>query len=211
MPRPIAFLAAAALVLAAGTATAGILLEGDYEGRPLRLELGRDQSRALAVVEGTRYLVDLARGDVYALDGSRPRRIRAAAMPEAAPFRPSSLEPWSEGPMVAGYGSTYHVLIMGERICGEVLASPWTASFTEPLVRAVELLQRVDPKLAPRGHEPGCGEVGFAAYAGDGFPLMAGFKGEPLFRVSRLRFDHRPDEAAFALPADAIDCGQKRC
>lgn len=201
----LAFLAALAATLAAGTASAGILLEGEYAGRPLRLELGRDQGRVLATVAGGRYLVDLGPGDVYSLDGERPRRMRAGAMPDPAPYRPFALESWGEGPMVAGHASAYHVLIMEERICGEVLASPWMTGFTEPLVRAIELLQRVEPELAPRKPGPECAEVGFGTYASDGFPLMAGLKSEPLFEVSALRFDHRPPEAGFALPAGAAD------
>jgi hypothetical protein len=204
LSRRLTTLAAAAAMLAAGTASAGILLEGDYAGQPLRLELGQAQGRALATVAGERYLVDLDRGDVYALDAAPARRIRAATLPDAAPYRPFALERWSEGPMVAGHGSTYHVLIMEERICGEVLASPWMTGFTEPLVRAVELLQRAVPGLAPRAQE-GCGRIGFGTFASDGFPLMAGFKDKPVFTVSALRFDHHPAEAGFTLPAGAAD------
>ena len=160
--------------------------------------------------DGARYLVDLGAGDVYRLDATPQQRLRAAAMPDPAPAPPGfALEQWSEGPLVAGNGSTYHVVIIDERICAEVLASPWMGPFTAPLVRAIELLQRIAPQLAPRPHEP-CGKVGFAIYAGDGFPLMAAFKGEPLFEVTLLRFDHRPPDVASRCPRRQGTAGRRR-
>jgi hypothetical protein len=205
LQRSLASLAAVILLgLGAGTASAGILLEADHAGQPIRLELGQDQTRALATVAGSRYLVDVARGDVYALDSTPPRRLRAGAMPDPAPTPRFALERWSEGPVVAGHGSTYNVLIIDERICGEVLVSPWMAPFTDPLVRSIELLQRVDQKLAAPAREP-CGRIGFGVYASNGFPLLAGFKDEPVFRVKQLRFDHHPAEAQLVLPTNVTD------
>jgi hypothetical protein len=203
-------LAVILLALGAGTASAGILLEADHAGQPLRLELGQDQTRVLATVAGSHYLVDVARGDVYALGSVPPRRLRAGAMPDPAPTPRFALERWSEGPVVAGNGSTYNVLIIDERICGEVLVSPWMAPFTDPLVRSIELLQRVDQRLAAPAREP-CGRIGFGVYASNGFPLLAGFKDEPVFKVTQLRFDHRPLESLFVLPAETTDCGATRC
>ena len=37
----------------------------------------------------------------------------------------------------------------------------------------------------------------------DGFPLMAGYRGRPVFRVIRLRFDHYPTTGPLAPPAQA--------
>ena len=199
-------LGAAVLALCTGNAGAGVLLEAELAGVPVRVEVGSDQGRASAAVAGTRYLVDLGPGAVYALNGATPDRPRASVLSAPVPTPPSfSLERWSEGPVVGDHGSAYNVLIVGERICGEVLASPWMTSFTEPLVRTLELLQRVEPALAPRPHEA-CPPVGFGVYAGDGFPLLAGYKGEPVFRVSRLHFDHRPAASGFALPTDPAGC-----
>jgi hypothetical protein len=198
------------LALGAYAASAGILLEADYAGQPIRLELGQDPTRALATVAGSRYLVDVARGDVYALGGTPPRRLRAGAMPDPAPTPRFALEQWSEGPVVAGNGSTYNVLIIDERICGEVLVSPWMAPFTDPLVRSIELLQRVDQRLAAPARES-CGRIGFGVYASNGFPLLAGFKDEPVFKVTQLRFDHQPPGPLFVLPVEATDCSATRC
>jgi hypothetical protein len=189
---------------------AGILLEADLAGRPVKVEVGTDRSRAFATVAGRLYLVDLGAGVVHALNGSAPTQQRASPLTPPLPAPAFSLERWSEGPVVADHGSTYHVLIVGERICAEVLASPWTTGFTQPLVRTLELLQRAEPELAPKPHGS-CPPVGFGVYADGGFPLLVGYKGEPLFRVTRLRFDHRPPEAAFALPPGPRGCDAPPC
>jgi hypothetical protein len=202
--------AAASLALTARGASAGLLLEAEFGGTPVRVEVGADSGRVLATVAGHRYLVDLAAGAARVLEGPSPHAGRPVALSAPVPAPASSLERWSEGPVVADHGSTYHVLIVGERICAEVLASPWMTGFTEPLVRTLELLQRTEPQLAPEPHGP-CPPVGFGVYAGDGFPLLVGYKGEPLFRVTRLRFDHRPPEAAFALPPSPKRCDAPAC
>jgi len=194
----VCLLAAALLAPVLRGASAGILLEAEFVGAPVRVEVGAEPDRALATVAGRRYLVDLGAGEVHALDGPAPDRREPAALSAAVPAPPSSLERWGEGPVVADHGSNYHVLIVGERICAEVLASPWMTGFTRPLVRTVELLQRAESQLAPDPHDS-CPPVGFGIYAADGFPLLVGYKGEPLFRVTRLRFDHRPAAGELAL------------
>jgi hypothetical protein len=203
-------LAAILLLPATRGVSAGILLEAEMGGTPLTVEVSNDPTRALATVAGRRYFVDLEPGEIRALDGPAPDRREPAALSAPVPAPSSSLERWSEGPVVADHGSTYHVLIVGERICAEVLASPWMTGFTRPLVQTLELLQRAEPRLAPGPHGP-CPPVGFGAYAADGFPLLVGYKGEPLFRVTRLRFDHRPAAGDLAPPADAGGCGRKSC
>ena len=100
---------------------------------------------------------------------------------------------------MAGYGTTYRVLIVDERICGEALVASWMGEFTRPLARSLELLERTLPDLAPRALE-GCGRPGFAAYAREGFPLMIGERRTPYFQVRQLRFDHYPAEPASARP-----------
>jgi hypothetical protein len=176
-------------------ATAGILLEAELAGTPIRLETGSDPNRALAQVAGAGYLLQLDRGEVVELAGGRHMPPTSMA---GSPSPALTLEQWSEGPLVADYGTTYHVLIGSERICGEVLSSPWMTSFTEPLVQSLELLQAALPALAPQP-QGDCGTIGFRAYAADGFPLMAGYRGRPVFKVTLLRFDHYP--TAGPLPA----------
>lgn len=184
MRRLAASLLAACLGLSAGTTAAGMLLEAELDGVPIRVEVGADPTRALADVDGASHLLEIGGG---------------STAPSPQPF---VLEQWSDGPLVADYGTTYHVLIGGERICAEVLSSPWMTGFTEPLVRAVERLQATVPTLAPRPQGE-CGTIGFRSYAADGFPLMAGYRGQPVFRVTRLRFDHYPTTGPLAPPAQA--------
>lgn len=212
MPHYAARILATVLLLLAGIgqAAAGILLEASFAGQKVRIEQGQDRERTFATVAGTRHVIDLARGEVYRLDPAPPWRIRAAAIDDGALLPAAVLEQWSEGPLVAGHGSTYNVLIIGERICGEVLASPWMGPYAEGIARSLELLQRVEPKLAPPPR-PDCGRLDFALYTARGFPLLAGFKADPVFRVERLRFDHHPDESLFTLPATARDCGAHLC
>jgi hypothetical protein len=185
MRRLACMLLASALSPSVGEAVAGMLLEAELAGTPIRVEVGGDSSLALANVAGASRLLDLGAG-------------------AAASTRPDlTLEQWSEGPIVAEYGTTYHVLIGGERICGEVLASSWMAAFTEPLVRAIELLQSALPALAPQA-QGGCGAIGFRSYAANGFPLLAGYQGRPVFRVTRLRFDHYPAAGPLAAKGCAV-------
>ncbi|HEX6012485.1 MAG TPA: hypothetical protein VFY87_11915, partial [Geminicoccaceae bacterium] len=57
-------LAAASLAPVARGASAGLLLEAELGGAPVRVEVGADSGRALATVAGRRYLVDLGPGAV---------------------------------------------------------------------------------------------------------------------------------------------------
>ena len=170
-----------ALTLAAASAQAGILVEGELEGQEVRVELGAIVTdRAVVTVDGDRQVVEL----------SRP------APASADPYR---LTRWSGGPSVAGYGSNYNVLTLDETICGEVLAAPWMEEFLAPAVRALALVQRSDARIAPKKRE-GCGAIPFAVYAYNGFPLMAGWRDEPVFVTRRIRFDH-PTPAELQPPA----------
>ena len=188
-----AFLAAAMLLLTAGAARAGMLLEADVAGIPVRLEVGARPDLVLAQVAGRDYRLDLGAASV-ATDGEQLPPGRPAPAPIG------TLEPWSDGPLVAGYGTSYGVLIQGQKICGEALVVPWMARFTGPLTGALELLERTLPALAPRASQ-GCAPQGFAAYARDGFPLMIGDRQAPHFQVRLLRFDHYPAESAPAPAA----------
>ena len=194
-----------ALLPAAG-ARAGILVEAVQGDVPLRLETGSDHDRVLVTVAGEPYLVEARSGLVHRGDGGSSEPIRALLADDGASGLPYMLERWSAGPPVAGHASTYHVLQVGERICGEVLASAWMTPFLAPIVRAMELMQRVSSALRPIERE-GCGTIPFAAYARNGWPLMVGWRDEPVFRTLAVRFDHYPDDALFALPDDPSPTG----
>ena len=197
--RPFYRLACLALVLFAmlGEARAGMLVEGIFNGVPIRAETGSDRNLVLVSVNGSRHLVDVERRHVY--PGTGGSMIHAGALDNGAPILAYSLRKWSAGPQVAGHASTYHVLQVGERICGEVLASAWMAPFIEPITRSLELMQRIEPALRPVDRAE-CGRIPFAVYARNGWPLMAGWADEAAFLTKTVRFDHYPDDAIFQRP-----------
>lgn len=207
MPRQRVSLLGAALTLwlcafAAPGLEAGILIEATFEGTPLRAEVGRDPDRVLITIAGRQRLIDLASGQIW-LVRERPIQPELAnAGDDSGSDAGWRLEAWGRGPSVAGYGSSYNVLQRGETICAEVLASRWMAEFVEPVVRAISLLQRMEPALQPRAR-PGCGPVPFAVYARNGWPLMAGYRDAAIFRTHAIRFDHTVDPAHFRLNRDA--------
>ena len=189
----------ALFALAAGAARAGVLFEGKLERAPIRAELGASPARVRLVVEDRDYLVDLDRQRVY-------RRFRTGLRPVAVedrglPLDGFRLERWYAGPRVAGYASSYHVLRRDEAICAEVLASRWIGRMLAPLVRAIALVQGVDEAIRPKARGR-CGAVPFEVYARAGFPLMAGWKDEPVFVTERLRFDHAVAAGDLALPEE---------
>lgn len=195
-----ALLLALALALAAGPARSGILVEARLEGVPLRLEFAArgepGTGLVAASVDGSARLIDLESGVVRGPDGA-PRPPR--------PDRPGSgaglvgLTPLGGGAMVAGHGGAWQLLTEDGRICAEVLASAWMLRFLEPAIRALELLQAVEPTLAPRPRH-GCSAFGFASWTTQGWPLLVSGRSDTVFATERIRFDHRP---AGLGPADS--------
>ena len=187
-------LAAALLALGlGGPAVAGTLVELRIEGVPLRLESGADPDRLRARLDGRDYLVDLVQGTVTRTDG-RPAAL--AALGERAVGMLYGLEPWGGRRLsIAGERASYLVLKLGETTCGEVLAASWTRPLIGRLVRAVELLQRLDDRIRPR--ERGrCGAVPFSAYAAKGWPLLAGWSDRAIVETDRIDLVHPVEERA---------------
>lgn len=172
-----------ALLLLAAPASAGILVEGRLEGQPLRIEVGALADRVVVTLAGE-------------------RRVLSLGQPPAPPseFR---LVAWSAGPLVSGYGSTYHVLTRDAAICAEVLAAPWMTPFLRPAVAALALLQTQEPALAPVPRD-GCGPLPFTLLALSGWPLFAGWKDAALFETTRLDFAH-PSPPELQLRASTPD------
>ncbi len=189
---------ALALMVQAGQAWSGILIEARLEGVPIRLELASrgepGGGLVAASVDGSERLVELERGLVRGPDGA-PRPPR----PGTAGPGPGlvSLTPLGGGAMVAGHGGAWQLLTEDGRICAEVLASAWMLRFLEPAIRALELLQAVEPALAPRPRH-GCSALGFASWTAQGWPLLVSGRSDTLFQTERIRFDHRPAAPAAA-------------
>ena len=91
MRRRALVLAVVALALTSQAAAAGMLLEAELAGTPIRLEVGADPNRALAQVAGAGYLLRLDRGEVAELTGGR--LMPAMHRPAARRRRPR----WSSG------------------------------------------------------------------------------------------------------------------
>lgn len=187
------------VLLTTGNAWAGILVEGLINGQQLRAETGTNRSLVLVSVDGIRHLVDVDSRYIYPMDGAGGAPIQAAVADDSGSLLPYTLRKWSAGPQVAGHASTYNVLQVDEQICGEVLASAWMTRFIEPIIRSLDLMQRVDPSLRPVDRE-NCGVIPFTVYARNGWPLMAGWVDEATFVTETVRFDHHPDDALFQKP-----------
>ncbi|MEZ5847340.1 MAG: hypothetical protein R3C70_11390 [Geminicoccaceae bacterium] len=187
------------LASTAANALAGTLVEGAIEGVPVRFEMGSDRARVLANIAGKRHLIDLDHDHVFELDRAVPLRIRAGLHDDGATIAPYRLTEWSPGPPVGGHGSHYNVLQLDELICGEVLASRWMLEFLGPVIRSVELMQRLVPEIRPRPRGE-CGAIPFSAYATNGWPLMAGWKDATVVMTDNVRFDHKTAATMFELP-----------
>ena len=187
------------LLLCPGTPRAGVLMEGFIEGVPVRFEMGHDRTRVRAQINNTAHLIDLSRDHIYILGDTLARREDVGRLGEVTSALPYELAEWSPGPPVAGHGSRYNVLQLGERICGEVLASRWMLEFLEPIVRSVEIMQKLVRSIRPRPRGQ-CGAIPFTAYARNGWPLMVGWKDATTFLTTTMRFDHKADPSLFALP-----------
>jgi len=133
--RLIALIAAVCWPLAPpAPAESAVLIEAEKAGQRLRLVVDRTQQRVLLTAGDLRALVDLATGLIYLQQADGPaRRVHARFRPgytEPAPYR---IERFGPGPMVAGNGSTYHVLFEEERVCAEAMLSGWMSAFVDPV------------------------------------------------------------------------------
>jgi hypothetical protein len=201
--RLIALMVALCWSLAPPAPAAGaVLIEAEKAGRPLRLVIDRAQERVLLTAGRLHALVDLAAGLVYLRrDDGLATRVHARFRPgytEPAPYR---VERFGPGPMVAGNGSTYHVLFEQERVCAEAMLSSWMSAFVDPAVRAIAVLE----ELSGPADRDACAAIPFTTYAAAGWPLMSGKADRPTFVTSAIRFDYRPAPDELAPPAASRD------
>ena len=185
-----------------GPAWSAVLIEAEKAGRPLRLVVDRGAQRVLLTAGGLRALVDLAAGLIYLQQDDGPaRRVHARFRPghgEPAPYR---VERFGPGPMVAGNGSTYHVLFDQERVCAEAMLSGWMSAFVDPAVRALAVLEQ----LSGTAENDSCAAIPFTTYAAAGWPLMSGKADRPSFVTTAIRFDYEPAPEELAPPAGFRD------
>ncbi|MCS6878876.1 MAG: hypothetical protein NZP72_11320 [Geminicoccaceae bacterium] len=184
---------------------AGVLLEARLEGIDLRLEFALPGEPAkpyvLATLQGRSFVLDPETGIVRdRLEGGEapPRRVE----PAADRLDGVRLSAPGGGAMVAGQLGLYHLLFHEGRICGELLVSPWMAEPLRPAVRALTLLERIEPRLRPRERH-GCPPLPFASWAQKGWPLLMSGREVTIFRTERIRFDHPlpPLLAGEAIPS----------
>ena len=128
------------------------------------------------------------RPGLSAAAGRPGRRAHARFRPghdEPAPYR---VERFGPGPMVAGNGSTYHVLFDQERVCAEAMLSGWMAR------SSIRRCARSRCSSRRAGPPPGdaCAAIPFTTYAAAGWPLLTGKIDRPSFVTTAIRFDYQP-------------------
>jgi hypothetical protein len=176
-----------------------MLVEGRLQGVPIRLEVGRDPALVRVRLADAERLVDLKKEQVFQL-GRRPAVVNVAALPDPTSSSRYDLTYWGGKRLtLAGEKGGYYVLTLHDATCGEALVATWTRPLVAPLVGAVELLQRSEPRIRPKVRKS-CGAIPFRAYATEGWPLLAGWIDAPVFETSRLDMEYRPDEALFLRP-----------
>jgi hypothetical protein len=176
-----------------------MLVEGRLLDVPIRLEVGRDPNLVRATVASSERLIDLKAERVFQL-GKPARAIDLGNLPDPASTSRYDLTYWGGKRLtVAGQKGGYYVLTLQDTTCGEALVAAWTRPLIAPLVAAVDILQRSEPKLLPLARRH-CGTIPFRAYAMQGWPLLAGWIDTRVFETSRLDMNHQPDEDRFLRP-----------
>ncbi|MGF1477015.1 MAG: hypothetical protein ACFB6S_15830 [Geminicoccaceae bacterium] len=191
MQRFCAMLALLTGLLAAAPASAAVLVDATYLGRALRIVAESDQSLVKVTLGDRVRMIDLARGLVASADG-RVARMPSAESPGATD-RSLTVEAWSPGPAIAGYSSSYQVVMNNNRrVCAEVLANDAVRRKMEPVIQAMAVIQLLDGSYTMNEPAPGCGPVPFEVLASQGWPLMAGEMEKPAFTTRRLDLSYRP-------------------
>lgn len=180
-------------------AGAGMLVEGVLQGVPIRLEVGRDPGRVRVELDGSARLVDLVTGRIFR-PGGTSAAVDAGSLPDAASPGRFVLTYWGGKRLtIAGEKGGYFVMTLHGLTCGEAVVASWTRPLIGPLVGALDLLQRTEPRLRPEQRQ-GCGRVPFRAYAAKGWPLLAGWLDARVFETRRIDMEYQPDDGRFQLP-----------
>jgi hypothetical protein len=178
--------------LAVPTATSALLIEGNFAGKTMRILVDTAEAKADVTIGDDRLWVDLAQNEAHrvAADGTVTEEVLASTDLAPAP----EIKPWGPGPTIAGHPSVYHVMTLGDEICGELLVSPWMKPFVDPAVKALAIIERLegDVGLTSTGLKGACGTLPFSSYAKAGWPLMAGGIEQPIFETETISFDYEP-------------------
>lgn len=185
-------LAATSSTLATPNPTSALLIKGNFAGKDLRILVDTGEAKADVTIGGDRLWVDLTKREAHrvAADGTMTEQALAAGDGSPAP----EIKPWGPGPKIAGHASVYHVMTLGDEICGELLVSPWMKPFVDPAVQALAILERLkdDVDLTSTGLDGACGSLPFSSFATAGWPLMAGSIDQPIFKTETISFDYEP-------------------
>ncbi len=176
-------------------AAAALLIEGDFDGKTLRILVDTTTSQAEVTLGETHHRIDLAADKAQAVgtDGSvGNQEVAEAASVTLTP----QIKPWGPGPTIAGHASVYHVITLGDKICGELLISPWMKPFASPAVQALAILERIkgDHDIKSATLDGPCGALPFTSYASAGWPLMAGGMNQRVFTTETISFDYDPSD-----------------
>ncbi len=185
-------LATSSASLATSPAAGALLIEGRLAGETIRIVVDAEAEQAEVMVGRERHRVDLAadKAQRVAEDGRVSEEVLAPETGSQAP----EIQPWGPGPTIAGHPSVYHVMSVGDEVCGEVLISPWMKPFVGPAVEALAILERVKGEggIAPIDLDGPCGKLSFSSYAALGWPLMAGSVDRPIFETESIDFAYVP-------------------
>ena len=178
--------------LATSPAIGALLIEGVFDGKALRIVVDEETAEAEVTLDGRRHFLDLAADKAHRIEADGSMRSTELTAEEASPT--PEIRPWGPGPSIAGHSSVYHIMRLGDEICGELLISPWMKPFVDPAVEALAILERIkgEDDIKKTGLEGACGDLPFSSYAQTGWPLMAGSIDQPIFKTEAISFDYKP-------------------
>lgn len=196
-----------AMLAAAPTARAAVLLEARVGTETVTLISDADAGRVRLTGPGGARLVDLASKTVYLLaPGAPPRMIRVGKLDSAghAPPPHVAIEKVGVGPRVAGYPTTRFRLRVGATLCSVIDANLGLALKLAPAVKALDLLDRLDEARGGDSRSV-CEHVPYRRYKRIGWAMRVQDSNAPAMEVVAVTADYKPAAGALDLPEAAQD------
>ncbi len=182
-------------------ARGAVLIEMTVATEPLRVVVERPQQRVLIASGDRRTWFDLEGGLVYHREGAaQAERAHVRYRPGHDRPPPYRIERFGPGPIVAGQASTYHVLLVDDRICAEMMVSEWMRPFVDPAIRALALVQQ-----SQGVKDDPCTGIPLATQAAGGWPLLAGKSDRPTLATRTIAFDYVPAPDELTPPATFVE------